>query len=380
MSRELILKNARLVLGEEIIHGSLAIRDGKIVDLGPGVVSANGALDFEGDYLLPGLVELHTDHLEKHLAPRPGVIWPNPLAALKAHDAQMISSGITTVLDAVFVGEEHDAGTRRALLELSVGAISQGRELDCLRADHLLHLRCEISEGCLMDLFRPHLDSPCLKLVSLMDHTPGQRQFSNPAQYRRYYEKQGWSDEDYEKMAARLMQSHLSHAERNWNEVTAMCRERGLPLASHDDTTAGHVDRAADDGMALSEFPTTREAAERARRRGLGIISGAPNLVRGGSHSGNVSARELAAEGLVDVLSSDYVPMSLMQAVFYLHREMNCDLPMAVGLASRNPARMVGLSDRGELAPEKRADLIRVGINDGEPHIISVWQRGGQVF
>ena len=380
MNRELVIKNARLVLKDEVIDGSLLVREGKIADLGSGVVSANGALDMEGDYLLPGLVEVHTDHLEKHLAPRPGVIWPNPLAALKAHDAQMISAGVTTVLDSVFVGEEHDAGTRRALLELSVEALNKGRELDILRADHLLHLRCEISEGCLLDLFRPHLESPCLKLVSLMDHTPGQRQFRDPAQYRLYYEKQGWSDDAYEEMATQLRASHLAHAERNWNEVIGLCRERGLPLASHDDTTEEHVDRAAADGLTLSEFPTTKEAAKRANQRGLGVISGAPNLVRGASHSGNVSARELAQEGLVDVLSSDYVPMSLLQAVFYLHREMGYGLPRAVAMASANPAALVGLSGRGELAQDKRADLLRVSQRNGDQHLVSVWRGGAQVF
>ena len=259
-------------------------------------------------------------------------------------------------------------------------AISKGRELGCLRADHLLHLRCEISEGCLLELLLPHLDSPCLRLVSLMDHTPGQRQFSDPAQYRLYYEKQGWSDDAYEEMAARLVQSHLDHAERNWNQVVALCRERGLPLASHDDTTGDHVDRAAADGFSLSEFPTTRDAAERARQRGLGVISGAPNLVRGASHSGNVSARELAADDLVDVLSSDYVPMSLLQAVFYLHQNLDYSLPRAASLAGRNPARLVGLGDRGELAPDKRADFIRIARQNGDHHLVSVWRKGRQVF
>lgn len=380
MAKETIIKNARLVLRDEVVRGSVSIKDGKVDDISPGGFSRNGALDLEGDYLIPGLVELHTDHLEKHLAPRPGVIWPHPLAALSAHDTQIIGSGITTVLDAVFVGEEHEAGTRRAMLELSVNALHEGRKKNILRADHLLHLRCEISESCLMDLFTAYMNSPCLRLVSLMDHTPGQRQFRDPAQYRRYYEKQGWSDDAFEEVAARLRESHDLYADKHWSQVSAICRERGLPLASHDDTTPDHVDRAADEGVAISEFPTTKEAAARAKDRGMGVIGGAPNLVRGSSHSGNVSARELASEGLLSSLSSDYVPMSLLQAVFFLHREMEYDLPRAVSLASSKPAEMVSLSDRGEISPGKRADMVHIRFGNGMPYVSTVWQRGRQVF
>ena len=380
MTEKMILKNAKMVCRDEIVSGSISLHNGVIESIDAGYSGVNGARDLEGDYLLPGFVEMHTDNLEKHLSPRPGVIWPSALAALKAHDNQIVGAGITTVLDAVFVGEEHEASVRRALLQLSVEAIHRAAEAQILRAEHLLHLRCEISEAEMMNLFMSYSDSPYLRLVSLMDHTPGQRQFTDPAKYRQYYEKQGWSNDEYEEVAARLRNSRALYAQRNWAVVVEFCRQLGIVMASHDDTTCEHVEEAAEAGMAISEFPTRKEAAARARDLGLKVVVGAPNLVRGESHSGNVSARELAEEGILDALSSDYVPTSLILAVFTLHEKMDYPLPRAASLASANPAGMLGLHDRGEIAPGKRADLIWVRLVDGLPIIQAVWQKGRQVF
>lgn len=380
MPRELVIKNALVVAPDQVIKGSVKIADGLIQAVDEGYVGMNGALDLEGDYLVPGLIELHTDHLEKQLAPRPGVIWPSALAALRAHDAQIIGSGITTVLDAVFVGEEHEAGARRAMLDLSVQAVDQARGLDILRAEHLLHLRCEVAEEATLPLFERYRHSPMVRLVSVMDHTPGQRQFRDPVKYRQYYNKQNWSDADFEKISAELRQKHDEYAEKTRKKIIELCHGMNLPVASHDDTTGEQVDQGKQEGVVISEFPTTAPAARRAQEHGLRTICGAPNLVRGGSHSGNVSVLDLAEEGLVDALSSDYVPGSLMHAAFLLHTKLGQPLSQAMARVSANPAAMLGMEDRGSIAPGLQADLARVRRLNGLPWVDTVWRRGRQVF
>ncbi|MGD8564583.1 MAG: alpha-D-ribose 1-methylphosphonate 5-triphosphate diphosphatase [Desulfarculaceae bacterium] len=380
MNDEQVLKNARIVSSGEVIPGSLKIKNGLIQALDQGYTSNSGALDLEGDFLLPGFVEVHTDNLEKHLAPRPGVIWSQPQAALHAHDTQIIGAGITTVLDSVWVGEEHEAGLRRTMLELSVQVVSEAQGMNALRAEHLLHLRCEVSDPCVMELFQPYCRRPGVKLVSLMDHTPGQRQFADPAKYRQYYKKQGWSLEEFQEVSARLQENHLRHAAKNRGEIIGECQRLNLPLASHDDTTAEQVEQARQEGVAICEFPTTMAAAQAARQRGMAIVGGAPNLVRGVSHSGNVSVRSLARSELLNILSSDYVPSSMLQAVFVLHEHLDYSLSQATNLVSLNPARVLGLEDRGEIAPGKRADLVRVKNIDGLALTDAVWRQGFRVF
>ena len=171
-----------------------------------------------------------------------------------------------------------------------------------------------------------------------------------------------------------------SHAEPNRTTILNLCRERGLPLASHDDTTVEHVEETARLGMSIAEFPTTREAASKARELGLATVLGAPNVVRGESHSGNVSALDLAADDLVDILSSDYMPASLLQAPFIMAQRLDMPLHKALATVTANPGRALGLSDRGELLPGKRADLLRVRMVDDVPVVVAVWREGRQVM
>jgi alpha-D-ribose 1-methylphosphonate 5-triphosphate diphosphatase len=380
MSSETILTNALVVTREDMFSGSVTLADGLIraVDRGPS--RAPGAVDLGGDVLIPGLIEPHTDNLERQLMPRPGVLWPSALAALMAHDTQVAGAGITTVLDSICCGELNEGKMRRTIFALSVEAVRHGRRTDVLRADHLLHLRCEICDPIVMEHFEPLADDPLLRLVSLMDHTPGQRQFTSHEKYREYYGHMNWSDEQFEAMVAELraVQERVAPAQRA--RVVELCRRRGVPLASHDDTTEEHVDRAGDEGVAISEFPTTEAAARRCRERGLAIVMGAPNVVRGGSHSGNVSARDMAAAGLLDILSSDYVPASLLHAAFLLHGDLGLPLPGAVALVTDNPARALGLDDRGRIAPGLRADLVRVRMVEGHPVVHQVWKRGARIL
>jgi alpha-D-ribose 1-methylphosphonate 5-triphosphate diphosphatase len=326
------------------------------------------------------MVELHTDNLERHLMPRPKVNWP-VMPAIIAHDAQLAASGITTVLDAISVGDIDSDSMRNRTLEACTDGLRQAIAAGVLRADHYLHIRLELAEENLLEMFDPFLHDERLKLVSLMDHTPGQRQWTDISHYRTYVTgKRGWSEDKVDSMLERLLERQQAYAAGNRRNVVASCTRRAspVPLATHDDTTVAHVEEGVIDGVSISEFPTTLAAARAARERGLGIIMGAPNVVRGGSHSGNVSAAELARADLLDVLSSDYVPASLLHAAFLLQKE-GFGLPKAIATVTRNPALMVGLLDRGEIAPELRADFLRVRVIKDIPIVLGVWKAGRQI-
>lgn len=378
MSQETILTNARVVLPDAVVDGTIVIRDGRIADVRPGRSAVPGAEDLGGDHVLPGLVEIHTDNLERHLQPRPSVYWPSPRAAVLAHDAQIAAAGITTVLDAIAVGDYREGGQRRRMLLDAVAAITQTRDHGLFRADHLVHLRCEISDEGAVPLFEEMADNPLVRLVSLMDHTPGQRQWSDMTTYRAFHRTKNWTEAEFQSHIAEKKAAHDRVAEPNRRRILDLARAHGMALASHDDTTPAHVDEAHADGLTISEFPTTEAAARRARSVGMAVVMGAPNVVRGGSHSGNVSAGELAEAGLLDGLSSDYVPASLLHAAFLLSAR-GLGLPAAVATVSRNPAAMVGLDDRGAIEPGRRADLIRVRVVDDLPVVRAVWREGHEV-
>jgi alpha-D-ribose 1-methylphosphonate 5-triphosphate diphosphatase len=378
--RDTVLTNARIVLPDDEAEGTVLLSGGRIASIDAGTTTLPAAEDLDGDYLIPGLVELHTDHLESHFSPRPGVAW-NPIAAVQAHDAQIATSGITTVLDALRVGTDRDKSEVAQHMQLLANAILSAGNADRLRADHYLHLRCEIASPDVVEEAEAFLDHPSLRLVSVMDHTPGQRQFVSLDAFRLYYKgKVGMTDAELEDFIAERHRLHDRHAAPNRAALFERCRASEIVIASHDDATEAHVDEAVEAGVVLSEFPTTIAAAEAARRAGLMILMGAPNVVRGGSHSGNVSAIDLAERNILDVLSSDYIPFSLLHAAFVLpSRVPAITLPESIRLVTANPAHAIGLDDRGEIAEGLSADLVRVRFEDDVPVVRAVWRKGKRV-
>ncbi|WP_173934491.1 alpha-D-ribose 1-methylphosphonate 5-triphosphate diphosphatase [Chelativorans sp. Marseille-P2723] len=378
MPGELVLKNARVVLPDEVIDGSVLIRDGHIADVGPSQME--GGADMEGDFLIPGLVELHTDHLERHYSPRPRVRW-NPVASVLAHDAQVAASGITTVLDALRVGLDEDADVDVSEMRRLADAIEESAAKDRLRAEHFIHLRCEVSAPDCLEGFALFENDPHLKLVSLMDHAPGQRQFTDLETYAAYYKVyMNMSDEEFRRFCERRIAESEENSPANRRSISEVCRANGIILASHDDATIAHVEEAAADGVLVAEFPTTAAAASASKEAGMAVLMGAPNVVRGASHSGNVSARELAERGHLDILSSDYIPFSLVQAAFFLGEVVDSiSLPEAVAMVSKNPAEAVGFKDRGAIEIGRRADLVRVRLDDGIPVVRTVWREGRRI-
>lgn len=374
-----LFTNARIVTPDDVFSGSLAVEDGLIAAVEPGRQPVRSALDLDGDYLVPGVVELHTDVLERHAIPRPGVHWPEVPAVL-AYDSQLMGAGITTVFDSLAIGYLVDTGQRPRDPRPLVEAIRTARAAGLLRADHYLHMRCEVSTALVVQDFIPFADDPMVRLVSLMDHAPGQRQFVDVAKYREYNQgRYGLTDAQLDALVERRLEERARYAEEHRAAITALCRKHGLPVASHDDATIAHVDEAMQAGAAIAEFPTTLEAAQAAHEYGLAVLAGAPNLVRGQSHSGNVPAALLAERGWLDVLSSDYVPASVLHGAFLLHLRHGMSLPRAIATVSATPARRVGLEDRGVLAVGRRADLVRVRVAGDVVVVRGVWVGGERV-
>jgi alpha-D-ribose 1-methylphosphonate 5-triphosphate diphosphatase len=374
-----VVENAEIVLRDRVQHGWAAVAEGLIVEIGEGRAPERG-IDFAGDTLIPGLVELHTDHLESHYAPRPKVRW-HPLGAVLAYDAQIAASGITTVFDSLRAGIDSDGTGLGGELFMLAEALDEARRHHLFRCDHRTHLRCEIPSPDVVEALENFAAVFPVGLISLMDHTPGQRQFRDLTKFLVYRGgKTGESEEQLRRVVENKQRENGAHAQINRPALVEIARRRGIPLASHDDTTREEVAMSHTEGVSLAEFPTTLDAARACREHGITVMMGAPNLIRGGSHSGNVAAETLAREGLLDILSSDYVPASLIMAAFHLPRRApGISLPQSIATVTANPAEATGLSDRGEIAPGKRADLVRVQISGEIPVVRQVWREGERV-
>lgn len=384
-----VLSNARIVLADRVLdRGWIAISNGRIVEISSSRPPA-GSRCMDGDLLIPGLVELHTDHLEAHVQPRPGVRW-NTKAAVLAYDAQIAASGITTVYDCIRVGTDgapvntisSDSAAETKLLaafETAEAIASCGRE-QSLRAEHHTHLRCEVCSDDVVVGTEMFLARFQVGLISLMDHTPGQRQFRDAEKLKDYYRgKLGYGEEQLTRFFKHRLELHERNALPHRRQLVDIARAHGLPLASHDDTTLEHVGESLADGARLAEFPTTIEAARASHEAGIAVMMGSPNVIRGGSHSGNVAAEELARSGTLDILSSDYIPASLLLAALELPQRLpEMTLPDSVALVTRNPAAAVGLADRGELKAGLRADIVRVRVGD-VPLVREVYREGVRI-
>lgn len=379
LTTETILKNAQIVLHDEIRLGSIRFDASGILDISSGPSGVAGE-DCDGDFVIPGLVELHTDNVERHFQPRPNVFWPNHHAAVLAHDAEMASAGVTTVFDALSIGDyDGNNHARRALFAGMVQGVTEAMAQGACKIEHHLHFRCELSDPRLLETLEPLAQSHPVALASLMDHTPGQRQWRDTTTLKSYMARNGMTDLEIEESLAKRIARGSRYAPQNWTAVLALFAGKDVVLATHDDTTIADIDQGADAGIRISEFPCSLEAAQHARRKGMRTIGGAPNIVRGGSHSGNVSIMDLAKAGILDALSSDYVPSSLLQAVFTVAQELERPLYEMVRLVTSNTARMVGLDDRGVIAPGKRSDLVRLHHRGAAPAVQAVYAQGRRV-
>lgn len=376
MNNETILTNAVLVLPDVTLEGTLVLRDGDIVELQSGRSALPGALDMDGDYLVPGIVDLHTDNLERQVQPRSLARWPSR-SAMVAHDAQCAAAGVTTVFDALCLGDLGFDKERIRTFQDGVVDLDALTEADLLKAEHFLHLRCEVPAQDMLELFDTVADHVLVRMISLMDHSPGVGQYANLDFYRALRRRGGLDDATIERRMLELQDQRLRLRGPNRQALLQRVRGRGIALASHDDRTEAEVAENAADGIRVSEFPVTMAAARAAKAADMDVIAGAPNIVRGGSHSGNVAAADLLASEAVDAFASDYVPSSLVEAAFLCADRIG--LPRAIALVSEQPARLAGLTDRGRIAPGQRADLVRVRMHHRLPVVRQVWRAGERV-
>jgi alpha-D-ribose 1-methylphosphonate 5-triphosphate diphosphatase len=375
---ETILTNAELVLGDNVLRGTLVVRNGLIADISEGRTNVPAAEDFGGDILMPGIIDLHTDNLERQVQPRPGARWPSRSAFL-AHDGQCASAGVTTVFDALCVGNlNFDIDDRVKTFRDGVEDLTALAESGLFKSDHFLHLRCEMPAENMLGLVCAVIPHPLTRMVSLMDHTPGVGQYADLDRFRRRKGIDGLPQAEIDAQIAELQAKRLKLRTPQRRLLLEMVHGRNIVLASHDDETREEVEENHADGITISEFPVRLAAARAAKALGMDVIAGAPNIVRGGSHSGNVSAADLLAAGAVDALASDYVPPALIEAAFAA-ADAGLPVPQAVALITSGPARLAGLADRGRLAVGLRADLLRARRHQGLTAPLAVWRQGRRV-
>ncbi|NOG71055.1 alpha-D-ribose 1-methylphosphonate 5-triphosphate diphosphatase [Roseicella sp. DB1501] len=377
--RETILTNARLVLPGQVVTGTVVLRDGRIADVQAGRSGLAAAEDLEGDHLIPGVVDLHTDNLERQVLPRANARWPSRSAML-AHDAQCAAAGVTTVLDALCLGDLGFDPGRGQTFRDGVRDLDALAATGLLKSEHFLHLRCELPAPDMPAALESVAEHPRVVMASLMDHSPGVGQYRDIPRYRAMRQRQmQMSEAEVTRRIEALLEqrARLREPQRCW--LLDRLAHRALPLASHDDDGAGVVAENAEAGIRISEFPVVMEAAAAARDLGVAVIAGAPNVVRGGSHSGNVAAAEMIRAGVVDALASDYVPAALVEAAWRAAAETGIALPQAVAMITDAPARLARLEDRGRIEAGLRADLARVAVAGEVPFVRQVWRAGERV-
>lgn len=376
-----VLTNAQIVLADSTVQGAVAFEGDKIALVDAGRATSHGH-DMDGDFIIPGIVDIHTDNLERHYFPRPNIDW-NAMSATIAHDGVCIASGVTTVFDSLALGVGGSGGEARDLdnLRRLIDGIEAADDHGALRAAHFIHWRCELPGPTLPALLEEFLPRRHTRLASLMDHTPGQRQYKNLEFFLdRTWRREGMSEAMIEARLDERRANQQRNVVAHRNLLAKIAHAHHIPLATHDDETPEHIAEAHAAGARIAEFPVTLEAAREAQRHGMINVMGGPNLIRGGSYSGNVSAAALEEAGLLDGFASDYVPRSLIECAFRLaDAEHGRSLPAAVASVTSVVANAVGLTDRGEIAPGKRADLVRVSLNGGLPVVRAVWVAGQRV-
>lgn len=371
------LNAARVLSAEgEIRDGWVTVQGETIVDVGSRPPAGVERLELGDVDLMPGIVELHSDCLEERMRPRPGSSEPLGGALLQV-DAEAISHGVTTHFVCGRVGNNPsriDDGEDAARL---VDMVSRWKSR--LRADTFVHLRVELTAR-QFEMGTALASSPAVALMSYMDHSPGQGQFASEEDWRRYYAGQmGAPEKDLTEILAR-QKALLPQIEARRAWVASTAAAAGTTLASHDDDSTTAVARAFELGVAISEFPINTEGIEAAKQAGLGVVMGAPNARRGGSHMRGLSARQALAAGQLDGLVSDYHLPSLLAAPYSLAAAGICSLDEAVRLVTEGPARLVGLHDRGCIRTGLKADLIAVSNLDGQPAVEMVVRNGTPVL
>ncbi|MGN7384901.1 phosphonate metabolism protein PhnM [Paenibacillus sp. SAFN-117] len=376
------IEDVSIVTPEEVVQGSLRMEDGRIAEIKPhgGQGAARESFEVQdGLYLLPGMIDLHCDAIEKEVQPRPNTLFPMEMALLEL-EKKLAGNGITTMYHSLSLGTGLSLRGDHLMTEM-IRLIRKYREERAM-IRHRIHLRYEVIHLDGLPLAEELLRSGAVEYLSYMNHAPGQGQYRAPGSFEAYVMKnQGVSKEEVRLIAQNALQKQAQIDWPRLRQLSEEARERGIAVASHDDDTEETVNTALSFGASVSEFPLNLPTAEYAKRQGLQICVGAPNIVRGGSHDKNMKAMDGIQAGVVDILCSDYYPSSLLSAVFLIAHEAGIGLPRAAAMASLHPARAVGIDDRlGSIEAGKQADLLLVQVKDGYPLVRKTWVNGSLVY
>ncbi|MEM8778129.1 MAG: alpha-D-ribose 1-methylphosphonate 5-triphosphate diphosphatase [Cyanobacteria bacterium P01_G01_bin.49] len=372
------LTNARIILPNEILEdASLLIEDGIITDINHDNSRNIPTVNLQGQYLIPGAIDLHCDAIEKEIEPRPGIFFPREFA-ISQIDRRNAMAGITTPFHAIsFAHEELGVRNNEMAAEI-VRAIHQYQPHALV--DNRVHCRYEITDPTSLPTLLDLLAEDSIHLFSLMDHTPGQGQFKDLQAYQTYLSR------TYNKTADEItatIERKLNNAVGATERIEILITQalsKNVAIASHDDDTPERVQTMGKMGVKLSEFPINLATAKEARSQGLSTIFGAPNLLRGQSQSGSMKAIDAISHQVASCLCSDYSPATLLTAVFRLPDMSPLTLPQAIALVSANPAKALNLGDRGEIAVGKRADLAAVQMVKGLPQVTQTWVAGNNIY
>jgi alpha-D-ribose 1-methylphosphonate 5-triphosphate diphosphatase len=387
--RRLVLRDVRAVLRDRIIDDATVVcENGVIVDVVAGSRSEPGSVSGHGALCLPGLVDTHSDGLEKELRPRPTSRFPHEFA-LRNFEGRLRSAGITTVFHGVGFEEREEYGRTIEQADASCDVLAERRATAGVPVDHRVLYRMEARSHRGLPEAEAHFAAEdlddggagILPLVSFEDHSPGQGQFRDVAKYAASIPDDkvpdGMTRDAFVDARIAAAEEAIHHRETKLDGLVAHARAGRIRLLAHDCEDPGQVATAHTEwGASVAEFPLTLDAARRARELGMATVMGAPNVILGGSHSGNVAAEETVRAGVCSGLASDYLPASLLAAAFLLAERGATDLPGAVALVTAGPASVAGLDDRGQIEAGRRADLLLV-VPDGRwPRVASMWRAG----
>lgn len=384
MKDTFVISNVRVVTPHAVMEpGTVTVKGGRIAALvrgrprrGPDPADVDG----QGRLLLPGFIDLHNDGIEQEIEPRPHAVFPLSIA-LASLETKLVSHGITTIFHSFSFMDGREGTLHPEGLEPAIRELNRLRRTGVIR--HLVHARYETVEAHHFDRLKRLIDDRQVSMLSFMDHTPGQGQYRDVKGLVNYYVRKYHAElSDIDAMIKeRKEKAGTPGVNETLERLAAYARGAGLPLASHDDDTPEKVERMRRLGVTISEFPVSMPAALAASQCGMHVVAGAPNVLRGISTNGNLSALEAIGSNAVDVLCSDYYSPSILHAVFRLAREKVMTLPDAVRMASANPARAAGMgAELGSLEAGRRADMILVNDSEGIPSVVTAWVGGHRVF
>lgn len=380
MPDDLLIRNARAILPDSVLHDAdILVRGGMIAAVVEGRLDAHASaeIDAEGRWLLPGLVDVHCDAIEKEAQPRPGVRMPFDMA-LRELDRKLALCGITTMYHSISFGAGEGVRSNQGAADLVRAITAFARKPSLVR--HQAHLRLEISNDTAFPIVEQLIDEQAIGLLSFMDHTPGQGQYRDARRYREYIRKTYWVGEA--EIDRIVREKHAGRERVRDEDLHALARQAEnawIPVAGHDPDTLAAVDVAIERGADLLEFPIRLDIGLYAVQRGMWVCVGAPNVLHGRSHDGNLSAREAIGAGAANVLCSDYYPSGLLTAIFQIAADGIVALPTAVAMASVNAAASVRLDHvAGAIQPGWRADLLVVSTDLGSP-VVEITIVGGQI-